>query len=162
MKAFLSKYLFFLLVIFSTITIEFIEWRILLKKFTPNMDPGVEYDFILYTRLFFVSLHYVWLFTNLSFMLALGIILLFKSKIEKGLVLNIYYSLIYLFISTIIIEIFFNLLAWWDTSQDEKTLIVRQLFKLTQDATDINIFIKHNFLTCKLWPGTRTDHKSFR
>lgn len=112
MKAFLSKYLFFLLVIFSTITIEFIEWRILLKKFTPNMAPGVEYDFILYTRLFFVSLHYVWLFTNLSFMLALGIILLFKSKIEKGLVLNIYYSLIYLFISTIIIEIFFNLLAW--------------------------------------------------
>ena len=133
MKAFLSKYLFFLLVIFSTITIEFIEWRILLKIFTPDVAPGVEYDFILYTRLFFVSLHYLFLFTNLSFMLALGIMLLFKSKIEKGLLLNIYYSLIYLFISTIIIEIFFNTLPWWVKHEPKQNII--KLFLLRNELS---------------------------
>jgi hypothetical protein len=103
----LKKNAFLLIVLFATILIKIVEWRLLLKKFIPNGAEGNDYDILDYTRLFFVSLHQLFLFTDICFILVLSICLLFKNKIETGLVRNIYYSLTYLFISIAIIQIIF-------------------------------------------------------
>lgn len=100
----LKKTGFFLIVLIMNIIIKFIEWAILSRKFIPNKIENVDYDIIDYTRLFFISLHEIFLFTDISFFLVLSICLLFKSKINTELLLNIYYSLFYLFISIVIIE----------------------------------------------------------
>lgn len=103
----LRKHIFFITVLFATILIKFGEWVVLSRKFIPNRVEGNDYDIVDYTRLFFVSLYQLFLFTDVSFVLVLSVCLLFKSKIETELVRNIYYSLIYLFISIVVIQIIF-------------------------------------------------------
>lgn len=104
---FLKKQAFFLIVLIATVSIKFVEWTVLSRIFIPNRVEGIDYDIIDYTRLFFVSFHQLFFFTDISFILLLGICLLFKSKIEAGLVRNIYYSLSYLVISIVLIQIIF-------------------------------------------------------
>jgi hypothetical protein len=102
-----KKQSFFLIIIIGTILIKFIEWSILSRKFIPNKVSGNDYDILDYTRLFFISLNQLFLFTDISFILLLIVFLLFKSKIETRLVRNIYYSLIYLVTSIVVIQFIF-------------------------------------------------------
>lgn len=103
----LKKQAFFLIVLIATVLIKSVEWTDLSRIFIPNRVEGIDYDIVDYSRLFFVSLHQLFFFTDISFILILGICLLFKSKIEAGLVRNIYYSLSYLVISIVLIQIIF-------------------------------------------------------
>ena len=107
MIRFLKKQAFFLIVLIATVLMKFVEWTVLSRKFIPNRVEGTDYDIVDYTRLFFVSLHQLFLFTDISFVLLLGIFILFKNKIEAGLLRNIYSSLGYLFLSIVAIEILF-------------------------------------------------------
>ena len=104
----LKKQAFFLIVLIATVLIKSLEWTVLSRIFIPNRVEGIDYDIVDYSRLFFVSLHQLFFFTDISFILILGICLLFKSKIEAGLVRNIYYSLSYLVISIVLIQIIFK------------------------------------------------------
>jgi len=104
---FFKKNAYFLIVLLATILIKFTEWTVFSRKFIPNRVEGIDYDIVDYTRLFFISLHQLFLFSDISFFLILSICLLFKNKIEIGVVRNIYYSLGYLVISIVVMEIIF-------------------------------------------------------
>jgi hypothetical protein len=75
----LRKHKFFLILLFSTVLIKIVEWKTLFTRFIPHKVEGNEYDIIEYTKLFFVSLHLLFLFTDLSLILMLSVCLLFKS-----------------------------------------------------------------------------------
>lgn len=108
MKIYRFKYTFFLIVVFLLTLVGFTEWFVLSVKFKPNMIEGNDYDILDYTRLFLVSFHYSLLFTFLSFIIVLGLFLIYKRKIEPIIVRNIYCSLIYLLSLIMLIEIIFK------------------------------------------------------
>lgn len=93
---------FFLIVFITTIVLKLIEWQVHLKNFIPKIVKGIDYDIVDYTRLFFISMRHLFLFTDISFILMLSIFFLFKRRIETELTRNIYYSLTYLIISIIV------------------------------------------------------------
>lgn len=105
MKNLINKRALFILIIISTISLEIIEWYITIKKFIPIQDPG-EFDFIGNYRIVIGIIKILFLFTNISFAISLGILLIFKSKIELELRRNIYFSLIYLILLIFLIIVF--------------------------------------------------------
>lgn len=107
MKDSLKNLTFLFLTIIVTVLLKVIGWQLLINKFKPGQLGEVDYDIIDYTRLFFVSLHQLFLFIDISVILTLGVFLVFKKKMETQLIHNLYYSLIYLFISVVTIEIIF-------------------------------------------------------
>ena len=106
MLALMKKYSLFLLVVFFTISIAFIEWYIITKEFIPQNDPG-EFDILKSYETTFKVLYFLFLFTNLSFFVILASFLFFKNKLSLVLVKNIYMSLGYLLLIIVLIQIIF-------------------------------------------------------
>jgi hypothetical protein len=104
--ALIKKNVLFILVIISTVFLEIIEWLVVTRKFIPIKDSG-EYDFLGNYRMVFGFLKFLFLFTNLSFLILLAIFLLYRDMIDTNLKRNIYYSCAYLILSLSLIEYFF-------------------------------------------------------
>ena len=102
MKSVFKKNALFILVFGS----NFIQWRIVMKKFIPQNDPG-EFDFIGNYKMVYSYLKVLFLFTNFSYIILLAIFLLKIKNIEANVKFNFYYSFLYLLIMIVIIGVFF-------------------------------------------------------
>jgi hypothetical protein len=106
MKLFLSRYLFVICLIILSVLFSLVEWFVCGNKFTSFDEPS-EFDLVSRISLFLYTFHSLLFFTHVVLLTLLGLFLLFKSKLDSILIKNIYYSMIYLLLSILVIETFF-------------------------------------------------------
>ncbi len=101
MKSFLRKYLFFIIIFFTTISIGVFEWFWIMNRCVNYKGPGKVGYFFLSVQFQSILL----IMTYISETIILICLLFFKSKFDKILLKNIYISIVYMIIAIILIQL---------------------------------------------------------
>lgn len=103
MEKFFKRQSFFFLIILIVISIDALEWFIIMNKWITYNEPGQPGYFLIALNF----LHLLYRFTTISFCAILICFLFFRNRLDALLIKNIYMSLVFLVIIAIIIELSF-------------------------------------------------------